>query len=197
MWEMCLNKESIVEPVKSIQAVLSVDNYPTCDVYICGHTCTWESLVTWGSDAFHSAPYKQVTLGHKKEWNNVTAAIWKDLEIVILSEVSQTERETSYDITYIWNLKKGYKWTCLQNGNRVTAVGTKDCSPPGSSVHGIFQTRVPEWVAIPFSRGSSWPRDSTQVSHVAGRCFNIWATREVIHSIGVIKWQLPNHSEKI
>ena len=34
-----------------------------------------------------------------------------------------------------------------------------DCSPPGSSIHGILQARIPEWVAIPFSRGSSQPRD--------------------------------------
>ena len=34
-----------------------------------------------------------------------------------------------------------------------------DCSLPGSSVHEILQARIPEWVAIPFSRGSSWPRD--------------------------------------
>ena len=54
-----------------------------------------------------------------------------------------------------------------------------DCSPPGSSVHGIFQARVLEWVAISFSRGSSQPRDRTQVSHIAGRCFNLWAIREV------------------
>ena len=53
-----------------------------------------------------------------------------------------------------------------------------DCSPPGSSVHGIFQVRILEWVAYPFSRGSSWPRDRTQVSHIAGRFFTIWATRE-------------------
>ena len=39
-----------------------------------------------------------------------------------------------------------------------------DCSPPGSSIHGIFQARVLEWVAISFSRGSSQPRDQTQVS---------------------------------
>ena len=53
-----------------------------------------------------------------------------------------------------------------------------DCSPPGSSVHGIFQVRTLEWVAISFSRGSSQPRDRTQVSHIAGRCFNLCATRE-------------------
>ena len=53
-----------------------------------------------------------------------------------------------------------------------------DCSPPGSSMHGILQARILEWVATPFSRGSSWPRDQTQVSCIAGRCFTIWATRE-------------------
>ena len=53
-----------------------------------------------------------------------------------------------------------------------------DCSPPGSSVHGIFQARIPEWVTIPFSRRSSQPKDRTRVSPTAGRFFTIWATRE-------------------
>ena len=48
-----------------------------------------------------------------------------------------------------------------------------DGSPPGSSVHGILQARILEWVAIPFSRGLSPPRDRTQVSHIAGRLFTI------------------------
>ena len=56
-----------------------------------------------------------------------------------------------------------------------------DCSLPGSSVHGIFQARVLEWGAIAFSRGSSWPRDWTQVSRIAGGRFTIWATREVLY----------------
>ena len=50
-------------------------------------------------------------------------------------------------------------------------------SPPGSSIHGIFQARVLEWGAIAFSRGSSRPRNRTQVSCTIGRCFAIWATR--------------------
>ena len=53
-----------------------------------------------------------------------------------------------------------------------------DCSPPGSSVHGILQARTLEWSAISFSRGFSWPRDWTQVSCIAGRFFTIWATRK-------------------
>ena len=54
-----------------------------------------------------------------------------------------------------------------------------DCSLPGSSVHGIFQAIVLEWVAISFSSRSSLPRDRTQVSHIVDRRFTVWATREV------------------
>ena len=55
-----------------------------------------------------------------------------------------------------------------------------DCSLPDSSFHGIFQARILEWVAIPFSRGSSWPRDQTQVSCIAGRFFTFSATMEAL-----------------
>ena len=53
-----------------------------------------------------------------------------------------------------------------------------DSSPAGSSVHGILQARIPEWVAIAFSRGTSQPRDRTWVSCISGRFFTIWATRK-------------------
>ena len=54
-----------------------------------------------------------------------------------------------------------------------------DCSPPGSSVHRILQERILEWVAIPFSRGSSQPRDRTWLSCIIGRFFTVWVTREI------------------
>ena len=50
------------------------------------------------------------------------------------------------------------------------------CSSPGSSVHRILQARVLEWVAVPFSRGSSWPRNWTRVSCIVGGFFTSWAT---------------------
>ena len=56
-----------------------------------------------------------------------------------------------------------------------------DCSPPGSSVHGMLQAKILEWVTMPSSRGSSQSRDQTQVSHTAGRRFTIWATREALY----------------
>ena len=52
-----------------------------------------------------------------------------------------------------------------------------DCSLPGSYVHGILQARLLEWVAFPFSRGSSLSMDRTLVSHILGRFFTVWATR--------------------
>ena len=55
-----------------------------------------------------------------------------------------------------------------------------DCSLPGSSVHEILQARILEWVTVPFSRGSFQARDQTQVSHIAGRFFTVWATREAL-----------------
>ena len=60
----------------------------------------------------------------------------------------------------------------------LTLCESVECSSPGSSIHGILQPRILEWVPISFSRGSSRPRDRTQVSCIAGRRFNLWATRE-------------------
>ena len=54
-----------------------------------------------------------------------------------------------------------------------------DCSLPGASVHGMLQARALEWVAISFSRGSSWPRNQTQISWIAGRLLTNWAISEV------------------
>ena len=59
-----------------------------------------------------------------------------------------------------------------------TLCDPMDCSLPGFSTHGILQARILDWVAIPFSRGSSWPRDWALVSCIAVWFFTIWATRE-------------------
>ena len=59
-----------------------------------------------------------------------------------------------------------------------TLCDPMNCSSPGSFVHGILQARILEWVAVPFSKGSSWPRGRTQVSGITGRSFTVWATPE-------------------
>ena len=75
---------------------------------------------------------------------------------------------------WYWKSESEVAQSCL------TLCDSMDCSPPGSSVHGILQARILEWVAISFSRGSSRPRDWTQVSHIAGIRFNLRATREAL-----------------
>ena len=62
-----------------------------------------------------------------------------------------------------------------------TLCDPMDCSPPGSSIHGILQARILEWVAISFSRGTSQPRDRTWVSCIGGRRFTLWATEEAVN----------------
>ena len=59
-----------------------------------------------------------------------------------------------------------------------TLFDPMDCSPPGSSIHTVFQATILEWVAVFFSRGSSRPRGRTQVSGIVGRLFTLWATRK-------------------
>ena len=61
---------------------------------------------------------------------------------------------------------------CVSHSVTVRLYNPMDCSPPGSSVHGVLQTRILVWVAISFSRGSSPPRNGTWVSCIAGRFFD-------------------------
>ena len=63
-------------------------------------------------------------------------------------------------------LKNGGWWFSLQVMSN--SCDPMDCSPPGSSVRGILQARILEWVAIPFSRGPPWSRDGTCISYIAG-----------------------------
>ena len=72
------------------------------------------------------------------------------------------------------NIKVKVTQSCL------TLCNPMDCSLPGSSVHRLLQTRILEWVAVPFSRGSSQARDRTHISHTADRFFTVWVTREAL-----------------
>ena len=83
--------------------------------------------------------------------------------------VIQTSEESIYSINHL------VKWSEVTQ-SCPTLCDPMDCSPTGSSVHGILQARILEWGAISFSRGSSQPRDWTRVSHITGRHYNLWAT---------------------
>ena len=81
--------------------------------------------------------------------------------------------------TCYWQSDLTISWSEVQSCP--TLCDPMDCSLPGFSIHGIFQARILEWVAISFSRGSSQPRDRILVSCIAGRVLTLWAT---------ISWQV-------
>ena len=98
------------------------------------------------------------------------------------SAIKKENQPQIYTITQI-NLR-----CILLSGRKVKVLDTKsdlslcepvDRSPPLAPL---------EWLAIPFSRGSSWPRDQTQVSHIIGRFFTVWATREARHKSQQFIW---------
>ena len=92
-----------------------------------------------------------------------------------------------------WSISCHEKVKALVVQSCPTLFDPMDCSPPGSSIRGILHTKILDWVSISFSRGSSWLRDQTQVSHIAGRLFTIWATREFCNSE---KWSIYCHISK-
>ena len=114
--------------------------------------------------------------------------MWVDAKILFWSHLKSSEswRPRSSDSFVGWIYTKRFIAQTLVDSESesesevaqscLTLCDPIDCSLSVSSVHGIFQARVPEWGAIAFSRGSSWPRDQTWVSHIVGRCFTVWAT---------------------
>ena len=96
-------------------------------------------------------------------------------------------------------LFRAFKWKRWGEGEVAQSCPTLcdpvDCNLLDFSVRGILQARILEWIAISFSRGSSWPRDRTQVSRIGGRRFNLWATREaLVQSMGL---QIVGHAERL
>ena len=88
-----------------------------------------------------------------------------------------------YIYIYIYGIL--WKWKVTQSC--LTFCNPMNCCLPDSSVHGIFQARILEWVTTPFSRGSSQPSDGTWVSCTAGRFFTVCATREA-PNIHLLEW---------
>ena len=103
---------------------------------------------------------------------------------IVLSPLTPSRRgsEGWNHCSLLWSWGENRWWKVKESEvaqSCLTLCDPMDCSLPDSSIHGIFKATVLEWVAISFSRGSSWPRDRTQVSRIVGRCFTIWATSKV------------------
>ena len=112
---------------------------------------------------------------HSRHHQSIMIISHKEPGLQLLQSVLQ--KANVYQAFYKTNLcaiLDEVKW----NEVKVAQSCPTHCDPMDYSVHGILQAKILEWVDFPFSRGSSWPRDWSQVSHTASRFFTSWATRE-------------------
>ena len=104
--------------------------------------------------------------------------IYKEHIIFFILIIKQTQKRLVFnkhlDVGIIWLSSQVRLW-----------------DPMGYTVCGILQARILEWVAIPFSRGSSWLRDWSWVSHIIGRFFSIWATRWSLSILQMVVYMFP------
>ena len=133
-----------------------------------------------------------------RDWTQVSCT---DRWILYCWATRETQRNISFFhcpqfLTWLFDIQRILKTEILWQAHMVAKLGLNcflcyslnqscpnfcdpiDCSPPGSSVHGVLQARILEWVAIPFSRESSQPKCWTWVSCLVGRRFTVWATKE-------------------
>ena len=135
------------------------------------------SKITTDSDYSHEIK-RLLVLGRKVMTN--LDSILKSRDITLPTKVRLVKSMVFPVVMYgceSWTIKKAEIESEVAQ-SCPTLCDPMDCSPEGSSVHGVLQARILEWVAISFSRGSSRPRDWTQVACIAGRRFNLWTTRE-------------------
>ena len=119
------------------------------------------------NDIFHKTK-KKFVLKYKRLW------------YLKQSREGRTKLEESCSLSSDYNTNWQYQSQSEVAQLCPTLWDPMDCSLPGSTVRGIFQARILKWVAISFSRRSSWPKDWTWVSCIVGRHFTVWATREVV-----------------
>ena len=110
-------------------------------------------------------------------WSSSHTSTWPLEKTIALT----TQTFVSKVISLLFNMLSRFVIACLHAQSCQTLCGPLNCSQPGSSVHGIFQARLLEWVAISYSRKFSWSRDQTHESPaLVGRFFTIGATWEAL-----------------
>ena len=103
-------------------------------------------------------------------------------------QLQKRRKNICQGVMVMCNLRSGRTEKVLASQSYPTLCDPMNYSPPGSSALGIFQESILEWVAIPFSRGSSQTMDRTQVSCIAGRFFTIWDNREGVSYSSRFYW---------
>ena len=158
--------------------VVDVSSIPRSGISLEKGMVTHFSILSWRI-LWTEEPGRLQSIGSQRVWRNL-ATTAKTNRYKQVKQVTRTRVWKEWSCCFVqgspWRQVGKRKWQLLQSC--LTLHHPMGCSPPGSSVHGIFQARILEWFAIHFSRGSSGPRDWTQVSCIAGRFFTVWATRK-------------------
>ena len=145
-------------------------------LHVCAQSlsCVWLFVTPW--TVVRQAP---LSMGFPRQeyWGELPFPPPGDLPNSRIKTASPVSQADSLQLSHLGSPPVAYQWSEVAQ-SCPTLCDPMNCSLPGFSVHGIFQARVLEWVTIPFSRGSSRPRDWTQVSCIVGRRFTLWATRE-------------------
>ena len=155
----------------------------------------WKQRQGWfSSQPYRVCPFRSVCIPRRKP-DDVSSRVWAETMVRFTMSSQSKILVVSWlihmmpDNNYLPVGHQGPEWRgvasrgcccCLVAKSCLTLCDPIDWSLPGSSVYGISQTRVLEWVVIFFSRGSSQPRDWTWFSLIVGRRFTVWATRESV-----------------
>ena len=155
-------------------------HFPVQERHLPDEPATYTPFKKSENEVAHSRP----TLGDPKDWGPPGSSTHGIFQARLLDWVAISfSRRSSWprDRTRVFRIadKRFTVWTTTESKftqSYPTLCDPMDCSLPGSSVHGIFQAIVLEWIAISFSRGSSRPRDRVQVSRIVDKRFTAWAT---------------------
>ena len=135
---------------------------------------SWKACVIFKCGQERSLLWEPVTC---RRTDSHRSCFWEARDLGVPANIKGRETEAAFESV------------CLKVQSCRDLCDPMDCSPPSSSVREILQARILEWVAVPFSRGSSWPRDRTHVSCIAGRFFTVWITREAVSSLLTSFWK--------
>ena len=133
-------------------------------------------VATWSNTYFSFWICSKSYLSEISIWNNYLTIQWK------------FQHPNKYsDLVIRWLSPARFLYKVVVTQLCPTLCNSMDCSPSGPSVPGVFQAKMLEWVTFFFSRGSSRPRDQTQVSHIAGSFFTIYlATGEALSEMSTM-----------
>ena len=169
-------------------------------------TITWREKVGYslrGHKELGTVEHTPTNCTHSSSWEwssfNTTSSLWpwaldKNhrsslllITYIVISSVLSVSHSWWYERTYITpsdKMSSFFLFAVLVTQSCLTLCSPMDCIPPGPWVLGILQARTLEWVAIPFSMETYWPRDQTQVSCIASRFFTVRVTFVLFNNLG-------------